>query len=247
MPPRGVKRKALTQRWTAAKKAATAAARAAVSATARRSTLGVRRGYRGTVALGRGPIPQKITTTLKYREYFTVAGTVFDTLFNANSLFDPYYGVGGHQPMGFDQYATFFTRYRVLSCKIVVTCLVKTATVPLMFGVVADNSVNAYTSMTDAPEQQKTAFKTVTPYGGPGTATLTKKWNLWTVTGVTESTYKSDDRYAGTVSANPSEQIMYHVIYANSGGSALTSGDCSFIVDLEFHTEFFDAKQLGGS
>lgn len=32
----------------------------------------------------------------------------------ANSVFDPVYGVGGHQPLGFDQWKLMYTRYTVL-------------------------------------------------------------------------------------------------------------------------------------
>lgn len=41
--------------------------------------------------------------------------------FRANSLYDPDYTILGHQPMGFDQWAAFYNKYVVVSCKITCT------------------------------------------------------------------------------------------------------------------------------
>lgn len=40
----------------------------------------------------------------------------YDT-FSATSCFDPYVGAGGHQPLGFDQWMTFYNHYQVLGAK----------------------------------------------------------------------------------------------------------------------------------
>lgn len=41
--------------------------------------------------------------------------------FRANSLFDPEYATGGHQPLYFDQYSELYANYKVLGAKINVT------------------------------------------------------------------------------------------------------------------------------
>jgi len=37
--------------------------------------------------------------------------------FRLNGLFDPDFSLGGHQPMGFDEWSAFYGRYRVKSAK----------------------------------------------------------------------------------------------------------------------------------
>lgn len=43
------------------------------------------------------------------------------TVFRASSIFDPDYTVGGHQPLGYDQWAPFYDHYIVISAKCTVT------------------------------------------------------------------------------------------------------------------------------
>ena len=57
---------------------------------------------------------------LRYVDFFQldagIGGVAFDT-WRANGIFDPYVGVGGHQPLGGDQYASFYKSYVVLGAK----------------------------------------------------------------------------------------------------------------------------------
>jgi len=48
----------------------------------------------------------------------SVSGGAIGFLYRLNSIFDPYYATGGHQPMGHDQWANLYQNYRVLGAKI---------------------------------------------------------------------------------------------------------------------------------
>lgn len=59
---------------------------------------------------------------LPYYEHRQIASTTgaknFAT-FRLMGIFDPDYGVGGHQPYGHDQYSTFYNEYQVVGAKVV--------------------------------------------------------------------------------------------------------------------------------
>jgi len=48
-----------------------------------------------------------------------VVGT--ETIFRLNSMYDPEFGVGGHQPYGRDQMAAIYNRYKVWKCDVEIT------------------------------------------------------------------------------------------------------------------------------
>lgn len=76
-------------------------------------------------------IKQTVTTDqvyckLKYHTQIDVSGdpaTYVSKIFRGNSLYDPDFSLGGHQPTGFDQYTAFYTNYLVFGAKISVTLL----------------------------------------------------------------------------------------------------------------------------
>lgn len=70
------------------------------------------------------------------------AGLTQTIAYRANSVYNPYFPAGGHQPMGFDQWAAIYTRYVVVGAKITVTPtpVSNTAIIPGYFGVVLSTS-----------------------------------------------------------------------------------------------------------
>jgi len=56
----------------------------------------------------------------RYSTNFDVSGIVsyWTHGFRANGMYDPDAGVGGHQPLGFDQYMALYSRYEVVTSKI---------------------------------------------------------------------------------------------------------------------------------
>jgi len=65
-------------------------------------------------------IPDNLIVKLRYVDTITLdagaGGKAYDT-WAANSIFDPYVGAGGHQPMGSDEWAQFYEHYTVLGAK----------------------------------------------------------------------------------------------------------------------------------
>lgn len=69
------------------------------------------------------PVPKQIITKLRYSQRFTLdaaTGGVAYKTFGINDLRDPDHTGVGHQPMGFDQLMSFYSRFCVKSAKVTV-------------------------------------------------------------------------------------------------------------------------------
>jgi hypothetical protein len=66
--------------------------------------------------------PKISSTKHKYVELISLTtnglGTFNNYIYRANSLYDPRFNAGGHQPSGFDQTAIFYNKYLVTGCSI---------------------------------------------------------------------------------------------------------------------------------
>jgi len=65
--------------------------------------------------------PEQMTATLPYCEEIALnagPGSYASATYRANDMFDPFYGIGGHQPYGFDQYTNVYNYYGVESSDI---------------------------------------------------------------------------------------------------------------------------------
>ena len=71
-------------------------------------------------------LPKYMDVTLRYFESITIdaaGGAAASHLFRANSLYDPNFTSTGHQPLGFDQWMSLYSKGVVLNSKIVVKAL----------------------------------------------------------------------------------------------------------------------------
>ncbi|QBX89303.1 capsid protein [Apis mellifera virus-12] len=69
-------------------------------------------------------LPQRVMVKHKYvTKYNTTISesAITSVVIRANSLFDPEYALGGHQPMYFDQYAELYNHYTVIGSRITFT------------------------------------------------------------------------------------------------------------------------------
>lgn len=68
--------------------------------------------------------PAKLHVRLPYYDEILLTDekvTYSAVTYSLNGCFDPYTGVGGHQPRGFDEYSAMYKRYLVHGCKYVIS------------------------------------------------------------------------------------------------------------------------------
>ena len=187
-------------------------------------------------------IAPRFVTRLKYAETVALSltgGTVTDYQMRLNSLYDPNQTGTGHQPMGFDQYATFYNRYRVFGTSYRITVL-PTGTNTGHICIVPNNSnTGLTTSIDDCREQPRSKIKSLAL---DVETVLAGKISLPSLGGVTTVQYRSDDRYQSVVSDNPVEHYGLHI-----GLLSFANITVNVRIEMIYHCEFFDPKTIAQS
>jgi len=200
---------------------------------------------RQNVRLGPGPVPPSVKVKLRYSATYASTGAALDRRFSLNSIFSPEASGGGHQPLGRDQYATFYNRYRVNTCRVTVQGSVDglVSIGPALVTVLADNANSGFTDPFLAGEQQGAVAKIV-----PETHRywFRKTYDCAKVTGVTKAAYL-DDRFQALMSTNPAEAIIFHVIDSTVAGGNLAAGHFKYTVTMDFDVTMFDPLALAQS
>lgn len=62
-------------------------------------------------------LPEKIFIKYRYCDYLSFSGTNDAYVYRCNSLYDPDYTGGGHQPRNFDQMSSIYAKYSVNAFK----------------------------------------------------------------------------------------------------------------------------------
>lgn len=187
---------------------------------------------------------------LRYREnlaYNQLAGALGDNVYRGNSLFDPDLTGTGGQPMGFDQWANFYSSYTVLGSKIEVTTMNSdgTANVPnCRFGI----TPTLFSTAFGAAEQERAeelpyaiARSNVMGAQGIGQGYAKSYMSTAKIWGVVRSSVQIEDGYSALTSANPTDQWYWHVW--NYVPSAATQ-NLQVIVKITYFAVFEARTQL---
>lgn len=197
-------------------------------------------------------IPNKATKTFRYQTSVTLdpsAVSIDSAIFRMNGMYDPEVAVGGHQPLGFDQYiGILYDHFVVIGCKITATFASNSSTTTgaYIVGITPTDSTTALpTTVSTIIEQGRSVHKQVQPYvGGNSIAVLRKKMNPNKFLG--RSHPLSDPELKGNVVSDPSEQAHYHVWAASTNGSTDPSTiECNVL--LEYLAVMIEPKILAAS
>lgn len=191
-----------------------------------------------------GPMPTVYRTKLKYVETLDVsltANIVTSYEFRTNSVYDPNYTGGGHQPLGFDEIAPFYNKYRVLGFHYDLSApIIPNSTTGQNVTVGALIANGAYTL--SLPSAQELPFTKFYSAGAPSPGVHLRGGMQLSRIVAHSSEYRNDDRYAATITGNPAEVIDLHIFwYPNADGFQRA------VVTLTYDVEFYDPNRLGAS
>lgn len=182
------------------------------------------------------PVPGKLKVRLRYNTTINLApaaGTVANYLFRANSIFKPDFTGAGHQPIGHDQWASFYNRYRVYKCTIVVTALNGQSGI---VGLTQDATTVVSVDFDSVLEQKTTRMCQL--YGPSETRSVS---NVWT-----------DDRFGKGISdssssmgSNPGETEYFRVFYRMANTTVSSNAD--FLISLTYDVELTEPVELNQS
>lgn len=159
-------------------------------------------------------------------------------LIRGNNIYDPEYGVGGGQPLGFDQWAAFFKRYNVLGCKITVKS-VNLNSNPFTITVVATPTVPSIVDQNHARSLPLSRQAIVTGLSATGQSTISMNLTTAKVFQIDQNRFDDDDDvYSGTFNGTaPTREWLWTVYLQTMNGAALSSA-CS--ITVEYMCEFYD-------
>lgn len=215
--------------------------------TFRRKPRAARRKRAGKTTLvntsGLSPLPSKFVTKLKYAEAVTVTGVGMQNYrWRMNSLFDPNYTGGGHQPYGFDQLCgapgiALYNRYRVFKVDYVLTVAndnynIHYATLP------ANVEVPPINNVSEARENPRCQYAIQNPGG-----TLKKirgSLSLPALTGLTRPQYAAGENYQALYNNSPVEHQVLSCFSQGMNDDVSVSMSHTFNILMVFHVEFFD-------
>lgn len=200
-------------------------------------------------SIPRAPFPDRSLQKLKYIDMISVdASTSIVPAFHnfcANGLYDPYETGTGHQPMGFDQYASLYNHYHVLESYIKVIFMtpddVGSGTKHgCIIAIMRNNDTADQRGTKDRLEDSSTVYD-VLHGDGPGTKTLTLGYKERAIFPVD----KRNDTHAA-INANPAEKTSFQV-FASAITTANDPSPIKAVVEINYLCEFYERQDLVGS
>lgn len=162
-------------------------------------------------------MPASQVVTMRYADAVTFdagVGTTAYNSWNAMGCYDPYIAVGGHSPMGFDNFMAFYEHFTVLSSKM--NCWVQTEGLTAADGVtlvtqVSDDVAAPGTTINAVIEQNKASYKYLTNgQGSMSTGCTNTYYNAKKFHGVTD--VNDNEGLRGTSTADPTgATAVFHV------------------------------------
>lgn len=178
------------------------------------------------------------------------AGTPGFHIFRANSVHDPDYTAGGHQPMYHDQYAAVYRKYKVVSSKIQVTGTNdysdQANTMGNLIVVMPSLSPTTYGSITEACESKGVRY-TQCQERRPCKVTNTfSAKKFLSLSNVKDASELEGDLADISVSGNPTKPV-YFVIGAYPLYQAQNSYPACLNVRIQYNALVYDLKDQSGS
>lgn len=207
------------------------------------------------VAVARNPIAPSALVKMRYCttvKLDAAANSSAQNLFRANSLWDPDYTNGGsnHQPIGFDQWMTFYDHFAVLGSKITVD-FVSQATVNApanvhgVFITVSDTS-SPVTTLETIREQGNAAYGVLT--GSAATGKLRLRKNFSTKRFFNRADVKDCSELRGSGSGDCSEVAFYVVGTETLDPSRIVNPDAIYAsITIDYIALLTEPKQLAQS
>lgn len=210
------------------------------------------RKYKVRRTIGMLGQPTTKTVVMPYTQQQVIAaggapGVANILQFRANSIFDPDFTTGGHQPLSRDQWALFYNHYLVKFATITVTFVPMTSAQPpqLLFIQANDDSTTLIGGTSTIPEllENKHRVYRQTPYGS-NDRTFVLKYKVNPLKFLKRSKYSTDVKAA--FGSNPVEEVYFNVGVCPLNSSDV-SGNYSITTCIEYTVMMFEPKELARS
>lgn len=203
-----------------------------------------RRSGRKIVNVNRSlqPVSQRYICSLKYTTTIALSSLANVHRFRLNSLFDTDLTGVGHQPYGYDQLATLYNRYRVISTSY---SIIGYNSVPIRLIALPGNESVSPADPSNAMENPRAKWVVQLP--GGNTKTLKGRCYMPSIVGRSKQQYMADDRYQAETTTNPLESVVLNVFHGNLTDLTYPTDNTNVVITLLYKVEFFDVKNQSQS
>lgn len=194
-------------------------------------------------------LSDRVATKLRYSKVLSLTGILangVDTnIFSINGPQDPDGTSSTNaQPRFWDQYTTFYNRYRCYGCKVEITFNSLSAnSIGVAIGGIdpSDSGILAPVDFNDACEQNyRTLF-----INSEGSYKIKRYFDPAAAWGVSRLRYKTDDQFQAQVTTIPSWKSNFFVLIQNF--SSETTANINYHIKITYYTNFFSPKTVAPS
>lgn len=193
-----------------------------------------------------GVCPDVMCVQLSYNTRQNALGggavPIVDFVYRGNSCFDPEFAIGGAQPMGFDQWAAFYRRYRVKGIKVILQGAADAA-INAGMGIAIMNTSSNLTDRDNAIEQRYGVNKLLGSDSSHGVDTLEYYIPTHVIRGGPRDLVQYEQDLTALVNTNPAQQFFVHT-YAYGVGASGNSFEVNLDTKLIYYVEFYDRESL---
>lgn len=199
----------------------------------------------------RGAFPTRLYVKQRYVDGLTLSTdnltglTGTEIAYRLNSLFDPYFPTGGHQPLAYDQLTPLYQRYKVFKVDVQVAVRGRASGSGVPFvGINIRNAASTYNlgSLKTLAEVMEQPSNTILD------GTILQSWSqtLWMhkIEGRTFEEYMAEDSYGSLTTTNPSLTPYLSVVCGSVDAVACGT---YVTVGLVFHSYFYEPNPLNQS
>lgn len=191
-------------------------------------------------------MPQSMTVKLKYYEAVAVnpiSGAITSIGIRANSCFDPYVPVGGHQPKGLDQYFALYDTAVVIASRISAKLVSAVAGDMGIFGISLRSDSTPATTILEYVEDAKCSWAVSGNVSTVNQEVVNDYRPNWFGPGIRGM---NDDELHFTAGADSSKQAYFHVFYGPVN-SSLDAPAATLQIMTEYTIKFFEPNTLPSS
>jgi len=187
------------------------------------------------------PIPDVFRTTLMYSDLVVLSYTGTNTYyqFNLNNLNDPNRTGSGHQPNGYDQLSTLYTRTRVTGAKYDITLSNGSATYQAEAVIQLTSNTTTSANFEEAIESKYARLLTMDPYGAES-KNIKGYVNLSKLFGVPRRVLMTDESYTAGIGGNPANQCCLNIWFQNKSPGLSMTGYAR--INITYYVDFFESR-----
>lgn len=210
-----------------------------------RRRFGKRKFSKPTVSrFGTTVVPDKVILKMRYCQSIQrdLLLPIDEYVFRGNSLFDPDFTGGGTQPLGFDQWANFYSKYRVNGSKITVLAVNTSSANNMFISLIPSLISTGVTTTADAISTPYSRYSFMSVLSSQPKTVLKSYMTTGKLSG---QNVRYEDNYEAAMGANP-VNVWYWIIDAQSN-NGVSNLQYQIIVIITYYCTLFERIQFDQS